>query len=612
MKSTVKAVVLLTLSFTLFGAVLARAQYTLPPFQHVIIVIQENRTPDNLFGAGATSTYTQTLPALGTGVDLALSPENSQPWCLGACFDPGHGNSDWQAQDGLLNGNPYNACANSPGLHCASTTCNAQPVCTSGQSGCTAQYTLSTCPQETYVSPTYDEAAFSGTPPIYPYFDIAHKYGFANYFFQTNQGPSQPAHDFLFGGTSAPAGSSTQSWYGSYWQDFVSGNPGSNQHQTDCDYASGQTVPLVNPSATSTGSEPPCFDHLTMADLLTSNGYSWRYYTNDDYDLWTAPSGIAHLCYGSNWVPSDFPYPCKDNSGYTAVVTPTQNFFADVEIGGTNLPGGNGHGECQLPNVAWIVPNGAWSDHPGVSNGSSVNTEYGPDWVGSIINAVGSATCVDETGNNPWKDTVIFVVWDDWGGFHDHVGAGLGTQYLGDQNNGTSNGCFFPTNWGCGYSYGFRVPFLVVSGYTSDGYVSGACTQGGTCYPPNGNGSANAAPYQHDFGSILGFIENNFGLGIGAINSADCPDPSSTTCSLFADNYYPERQAETGPFLPLGDFFDLWSGSENYNSALCAAPQVCPKNFESIQLAGSYNFNYFQNYSGPVLDPDNDAIDPQN
>lgn len=211
---------------------------------------------------------------------------------------------------------------------------------------------------------------------------------------------------------------------------------------------------------------------------------------------------------------------------------------------------------------------------------------------------------------------MIFVVWDDWGGFYDHVAqysTGLGAQYLGDQNNGTSNGCFFSTDWGCGYTYGFRVPFLVVSGYTSDGYVSGACTEGVNCVGPGESGSQNTAPYQHDFGSILAFIENNFGLGIGSINSADCPNPSSTACSLFADNYYPEQKA--GPpsqYPPLGDFFDLWSGSENYNPSLCTAPQTCPKSFEEIQLAGSYNFNYFQNYSGPVLDPDNDAIDPQN
>lgn len=43
---------------------------------------------------------------------------------------------------------------------------------------------------------------------VQPYFDIANTYGFANYFFQTNEGPRFPAHQFLFGGTSAPTASS--------------------------------------------------------------------------------------------------------------------------------------------------------------------------------------------------------------------------------------------------------------------------------------------------------------------------------------------------------------------------------------------------------------------
>ncbi|MGP0074606.1 MAG: hypothetical protein ACLPWF_22040 [Bryobacteraceae bacterium] len=38
-----------------------------------------------------------------------------------------------------------------------------------------------------------------------PYLDLVRQYGWANYMFQTNQGSSFPAHQFLFGGTSAPS-----------------------------------------------------------------------------------------------------------------------------------------------------------------------------------------------------------------------------------------------------------------------------------------------------------------------------------------------------------------------------------------------------------------------
>jgi phospholipase C len=66
----------LALLFTL-AATLAHTQ-TLPHFQHIIILFQENRTPDNLFGGN---------PTFEPGVDLQQSAL-AQPWCLGACFDP--------------------------------------------------------------------------------------------------------------------------------------------------------------------------------------------------------------------------------------------------------------------------------------------------------------------------------------------------------------------------------------------------------------------------------------------------------------------------------------------------------------------------------------------
>jgi phospholipase C len=74
MKSAVKAVVLFTLSLALFAPVLAIAQSLPGQFQHVIIVIQENRTPDNLF-AGIPSPQPTMYPWFESGVDLAIAPQ---------------------------------------------------------------------------------------------------------------------------------------------------------------------------------------------------------------------------------------------------------------------------------------------------------------------------------------------------------------------------------------------------------------------------------------------------------------------------------------------------------------------------------------------------------
>jgi hypothetical protein len=136
--------------------------------------------------------------------------------------------------------------------------------------------------------------------------------------------------------------------------------------------------------------------------------------------------------------------------------------------------------------------------------------------------------------------------------------------------------------------YGFRVPFLVVSAYTGTydpgkktytGYVSGACASRGNC-------QNNTAPYQHEFGSVLAFIEWNF-LGQAAIGQIDPPFP-------FADYYAPEWQAPKRT-LPLLDFFPLYP---------------TPRPFVAINPpAGPWQNFDFVHYNGPFDDPDNDAID---
>ena len=318
MKSTEKAVVLLTLSFTLLCGVLARAQFqSLPPFNHVVIVIQENRTPDNLFGVATTpqsGDYGLGAWPLPPGTDLQL-PSDAVQWCLGACFDPSHHNADWVTQ--YNNGQYGQSCTPPVAIsYCKSSTnstCNGRPTCTTNkdcqqlQGQDYLQVPLlengNGCPQDTYVSSDYDaegtHSPFYPQSPLIPYFSIANQYGFANYFFQTNQGLSQPAHDFLFGGTSAPAGLPSD-YYGAYYQYFASDIPQSNS-STGCDWSDDQTVPLISPAGpngTFGPPEPPCFEHQTLADLLEAHGLTWKYYTNSFYDIWTAPSGIAHICWG--------------------------------------------------------------------------------------------------------------------------------------------------------------------------------------------------------------------------------------------------------------------------------------------------------------------------
>ena len=83
-----------------------------------------------------------------------------------------------------------------------------------------------------------------------------------------------------------------------------------------------------------------------------------------------------------------------------------------------------------------MTPTARESDHAQSTNGS------GPSWVGAVVNAIGESKY--------WNDTAIFVTWDDWGGWYDHVPPPLYNSY----------------------ELGFRVPLIVISPYAKAHYVT--------------------------------------------------------------------------------------------------------------------------------------------
>lgn len=109
-----------------------------------------------------------------------------------------------------------------------------------------------------------------------------------------------------------------------------------------------------------------------------------------------------------------------------------------------------------LPQVSWVIPTLLDSDHPA----SGCND--GPPWVSSVVNAVGKSAY--------WKNTAIVLLWDDWGGFYDNV----------------------PPKQIDYTSLGIRVPMIVISPFAKPHHVSQT---------------------DYEFGSILKFIEQNFGTG---------------------------------------------------------------------------------------------------
>ena len=112
-----------------------------------------------------------------------------------------------------------------------------------------------------------------------PYLTLATQYGWANYMFQTNQGPSFPAHQFIFGGTSAPnAGDDHMGIFAS-----ENGTGPMAITRAGCIAEASTRVELVNPNpnppprGVENSEVYPCFDHQTIPDILPASLASGRH-----------------------------------------------------------------------------------------------------------------------------------------------------------------------------------------------------------------------------------------------------------------------------------------------------------------------------------------------
>ena len=493
-----------------------------------------------------------------------------------APFDPDH--SHYPAWYCTYNGGKMDGAC-----HVAVTQLSGGDI--SGCFGGELQY----CPYSYALNTIWDKTHNYGI--LDPYFHIAEQYGFANWMFQTHQGPSQEAHMFLFSGTSAPdyfndPNSNCGSAYPDCWQWFAAENPA--EETTGCATPGNPVAKELPPDGQNplwqNGYAPPghnagypCYTPFTMVNLLQPAGISWRYYagntsgTNQSYGIWRAPDMIQNICQATG-----------DNCTYKGYETNVYTGNPGVVLQDLGAVQGK---PCALQQVSWVVPDGNWSDHPG--KGAN---DAGPSWVAAIVNAVGGYTNLGATLPNQcnyWQNTVVLVVWDDWGGFYDDV---LPWNCFA---NGTCNG--YPNGTAQQYVYGFRVPLLVVSPYVTltngqPGYISGACTP---------TSCEAAVPYVHDFGSILNFIEAVFGLGatggIGGISYpyADWFAPDVYTSGNCTQSVYP---------YSLYDFFNFGQTARSFSVIQGA------KYDTSCFLSPSSTECFGSNYPA---DPDDDAIDPQ-
>jgi phospholipase C len=359
-----------------------------PPgkISHVVIIFQENRTPDNLF---------QDPVLISRGADIASSgqisngqtiPLTAVPMVTG--YDMGHSHKSFLGSwnNGAMNGFDQDIV-----------------FCPNGGSNC---------------APPNPEYQFVNPADVQPYFTLAETYTFGDRMFQTNQGPSFPAHQYIISGTAAISEKSTF--------DAMS-NVANGGGLAGCIAPPQATVTLIDtsnpdPNTNDTQTAYPCFEHPTLTDLLDAARLSWKYYTPSAGSIWTGPNAIQHMC------GPDAPPPngtaCVAPEWTDHVVIPETQVLNDIAAG-------------QLAAVSWVIPDGKRSDH-------AMNTDgTGPSWVASVVNAIGTSQY--------WANTAILITWDDWGGWFDHVP---------------------PPQIHNSYEYGLRVPLIVVSPFAKAAHIS--------------------------------------------------------------------------------------------------------------------------------------------
>jgi phospholipase C len=176
---------------------------------------------------------------------------------------------------------------------------------------------------------------------------------------------------------------------------------------------------------------------VSLYQFLDANSVSWRYYLGtgqepdcDDDEMTCAPQ-IQTTRVPSIWNPAPFfAYVQKGGQSYIAGhIVPVDQFLVDVA-------------KKNLPAVSWIVPANQYSEHP------PAGITAGMEYVTSLVNAI--------MASGYWADTAIFITWDDWGGFYDHVAPpNVDKDTINDAIEG----------------FGIRVPGLTISPYARQGMI---------------------------------------------------------------------------------------------------------------------------------------------
>jgi phospholipase C len=346
--------------------------------KHVVVILQENRSFDSYFG---TFPGADGIPMDSNGVPTVCVPNPAS----GTCDKPYHNSS-------LINqGGPH-------GLGPSKSDIDGGKM-----DGFIKE--AETLPHST--SP--DVMGYHDFNEIPNYWTYASNFALQDHMFEPVGSWSEPAHLYAVSAWSAKCTNSLDPMSCS-----------TNDVTPDCD---GSTTcnPIENTHVPSDGDDgepaasPPDYAWTDLSYLLHKNGVSWRYY-RDRGDPSVPNSATPEI-----WNP-EVDFTTVHSNRQLGDVPDLAQFRRDAADG-------------TLPQVAWVAPNLANSEHP--PQNISVGTQYVTGLVNNLMQGP------------DWGSTAIFLTWDDWGGFYDGVVP--------------------PKVDSAGY--GIRVPALLVSPYAKQGFI---------------------------------------------------------------------------------------------------------------------------------------------
>ncbi|MFZ1041524.1 MAG: alkaline phosphatase family protein [Anaerolineales bacterium] len=356
--------------------------------QHIVIIMQENRSFDSYFG---TYPGADGIP-MKNGVPIVCSPDPETKQCVRPYHDPsvtntggGHGVGAYLTD---LDGGKMDGFVEVQ-RYAVQTYCqhNDDPNCVQGMMGGQP-----------------DVMGYHDAREIPNYWTYAQNFVLQDHMFEPTSSWSLPAHLFMVSEWSAKC---------------TSHDPMSCTSEID------------KPDSIVMGVTPykaPIYAWTDLTYLLYKNNVSWAYYVApgtqpdcDDDDAVACSPKPQKATTPEIWNPLPY-FDTVHEDEQLGNIQQLDKFYTAAQNG-------------TLANVSWVIPNDKTSEHPPSS------IMVGQTYVTGLINAIMQGP--------DWSSTAIFLAWDDWGGFYDHV-----IPPTVDENG-----------------YGFRVPALVISPYAKKGYI---------------------------------------------------------------------------------------------------------------------------------------------